>query len=90
MPSIDPLGYQILCVINDHGPCWKQRVHNYLTDAGYQRTVQTVGYHIDALVADNLLEPIITTPAEAPRDLIIAYRLTDRGATILSDYTSEN
>lgn len=86
METIDEVDFSILKVIRDaETPLWKTRVQELLKEHRDELpitgivAVQTVGRRIDDLNNDGLLDTEVIRPDTVDRDLIIAYKLTDRG-----------
>jgi DNA-binding Lrp family transcriptional regulator len=90
--NIDNIDFAIMTLINNaERPLWKNRIHERLHDKQDQLpitngvSVQTVGRRVDALQDDGYLETVIASPDDLKRDLIIAFKLTDDGHTVLHD-----
>lgn len=85
MTEIDNVDYAILTMATDaNKPLWKNKVHKRLHDNGdgvprSDVSVQTVGRRIDTLTEKDYLESCITSPDELTRDLIIAFKMTEKG-----------
>lgn len=79
--SIDTVAFTILRCIQEHGkPLWKNRIYECQADVWSEKvSVQTVGRRVDQLRDDGYLESCIIAPDDIKRDLIIAFKLTDKG-----------
>lgn len=83
--DLDRTDFLILKQIYDADqPPWKNRIHEQQSGLFTEPvSVQTVGRRVDALQEDDYLESCITSPDEIKRDLIIAFKLTDKGEDAL-------
>jgi DNA-binding Lrp family transcriptional regulator len=93
---IDDTDFAIVkCIQNVGKPLWKNKVHECITERAEQLplqssvSVQTVGRRVDDLAEDGFLESCIISPDEIKRDLIIAFKLTDKGDTAIREKTEE-
>ncbi len=83
---VDETDYGILFAVKQHDmPPWKNKIHGWIVEhedmipiAGGV-SVQTVGRRVDDLVNEDYLETVIVSPEDIKRDLIIAFKLTDKG-----------
>ncbi len=88
--DIDTTDYAILQSLSEvNDPVWKKKLHVRINEQ-HERfpgvnsvSVQTVGRHVDKLHDLAYLESCIVSPENLNRDLIISYRLTDDGVTVL-------
>lgn len=94
--EIDDIDFSILKALNSsHRPLWKKQVHRLIVDDGQgvadvdEVSVQTVGRRIDRLHENSLLEPCIIHPENINRDLIIAYKPTEKGENVLEEKRDE-
>lgn len=84
--KIDTVDYSILTLVeNEDQPLWKnklyERFHDNLDELPVADgvSVQTIGRRVDRLSEDGYLENVITSPEELKRDLIIAFKPTEKG-----------
>ncbi len=90
--DIDNIDFAIMTLINNADrPLWKNRIHERLHNRQDRLpitkgvSVQTVGRRVDALQEDGYMETVIASPDDLKRDLIIAFKLTDDGKTVLHE-----
>lgn len=83
----DATDFAILFAVKQHEvPPWKNKIHGWIIDnqdvLPHMETVsvQTVGRRVDNLVKNDFLETVIVSPDGIKRDLIIAFKLTEKGA----------
>lgn len=93
---IDDTDFMILkCITDANQPLWKNKIHQYLTGSenNLQLTdsisVQTVGRRVDRLNDNDYLENAIVSPDELKRDLIIAFKTTEKGEQAIQDKREE-
>lgn len=94
--EIDNTDYAILKAIHDQDrPLWKNKIHQYIADnerrfpLSQGVSVQTVGRRVDDLNNEEYLENAIISPDELQRDLIIAFKLQDKGREVLEQKRKE-
>lgn len=89
---IDNTDFSILdCINRQDRPLWKNKIHQHIVenedsyplDGGV--SVQTVGRRVDRLNEEGYLENAIISPNELKRDLIIAFKLTEKGLDALKE-----
>lgn len=88
---VDETDFSILCAVKQHDlPPWKNKIHGWIVEeegtlpiAGV--SVQTVGRRVDDLVQEDYLETVIVSPDDIKRDLIIAFKLTDKGHETINE-----
>lgn len=93
---IDDTDFAILkCVRDLDRPLWKNKIHECIKGRfeelplGSTVSVQTVGRRVDDLTDNHYLESCIISPDEIKRDLIIAFKLTDKGRESVEEKTEE-
>lgn len=84
--DIDNTDFAILFSVENHDvPPWKNKIHGWVVDQeenlpiANSVSVQTVGRRVDTLVNEDFLETVIVSPEDIKRDLIIAFKLTEKG-----------
>lgn len=81
---IDIIDFLILKCLQEHdAPLWKNRIHEHHDGFGESASVQTIGRRVDTLVEEEYLDSCIVSPDDINRDLIIAYKLTEKGRAAL-------
>lgn len=90
--AIDNVDFSILnCVKVADQTLWKKEIHTRITGDQHALPVditispQTVGRRIDALEDDGYLESTIATSEEVNRNLLIGFRATEEGKSILDE-----
>lgn len=96
MYRIDDTDYAILKCIDDGGkPLWKNKIHECIKERTDELpimstvSVQTVGRRVDNLTDEEFLESCIVSPEEIKRDLIIAFKITEKGVETLEEKTED-
>lgn len=88
--SIDETDYAILVTLKEAGePLWKNKIYEKIKESHETLpmpdsvSVQTVGRHVDELRDKRFIDSHIIKPDDTPRDLIIAFSLTEQGETAI-------
>ncbi len=93
---VDETDFAILFSVKQHDlPPWKNRLHGWIVEHEDDLpitggvSVQTIGRRVDNLVKNDYLETVIVSPETIKRDLIIAFKLTEKGKNTI-DTTREH
>lgn len=96
MGDIDAVDYAILrCINAAETPLWKTAIHDRLQPQIQELpridsiTLQTVGRHMNRLHEQSYVTSDIVEKAAADRDLMIGYRITERGTAAMERKQTE-
>lgn len=89
--DLDKVDYALLSCLRDNGGLWKKKIHEELQARAEEFpgdidvSSQTVGRRIEKFHEKTYVSTTIINPDDLPRDLIIAYNLTEEGAEMLRE-----
>lgn len=91
--GIDTIDYVIMQTLED--PKWKSRVHAIMEEEQDENplkgipSTQTIGRHIDDLADHGYIADCILSPDDVDRELIIGYKVTEKGRKALEEKRNE-